>query len=284
MTALIKQRNRAFDVIKCISAFLIVCIHFAPKENLVDAYINAICRVAVPMFFLITGYYYNSLRTSNKLKAFISKIVVLTISASVFYFIVFLIKHCIIGDTVVQLSIALSPKNLGIWLLLNSYPLAGHLWYLYALIYTLLINVLADKLKLSNILLKLAPALLLAHVILNFYVSSIFVRNWLFLGVPFLAIGRYLYCNTYRIRSMKHVSAMQCFLFLSFVLLFFEMLYFLEVNPYRDLYLFVIPIVIIIAILAIRNPSWGGNYNRISSIGMSNTSHIYIIMCCLGTY
>ncbi|UEA30492.1 hypothetical protein LK422_03580 [Blautia massiliensis (ex Durand et al. 2017)] len=42
---------------KAICAFLIVCIH-APFPGKFGAYFTTLTRVAVPIFFMITGYFY----------------------------------------------------------------------------------------------------------------------------------------------------------------------------------------------------------------------------------
>ena len=51
------NRKIGLDVLKCIAAFLVVCIHASFYDKFGD-YFTAISRMAVPIFFIITGYFY----------------------------------------------------------------------------------------------------------------------------------------------------------------------------------------------------------------------------------
>lgn len=74
------------DILKAICAFLIVCIHvpFPGKEG---PYFTALTRIAVPIFFMITGYFYSDVVAQHKEKRQIMKIFYLVIEANMFYFI-----------------------------------------------------------------------------------------------------------------------------------------------------------------------------------------------------
>ena len=51
-----KQRNYSLDLLKFISSFLIVCIHFKISGKTGEL-ITIIARFAVPVFFMVSGYY-----------------------------------------------------------------------------------------------------------------------------------------------------------------------------------------------------------------------------------
>ena len=51
-----KQRNYSLDLLKFISSFLIVCIHFKISGE-TGKLITIIGRFAVPVFFMVSGYY-----------------------------------------------------------------------------------------------------------------------------------------------------------------------------------------------------------------------------------
>ena len=53
------SRKDSFDVVKCFAAFFVVQLHTIPAT--VCPLLNVIARLAVPLFFLITGYYYTSI-------------------------------------------------------------------------------------------------------------------------------------------------------------------------------------------------------------------------------
>lgn len=58
------SRKDSFDVVKCFAAFFVVQLHTIPAT--VCPLLNVIARLAVPLFFLITGYYYTSIVEKGK--------------------------------------------------------------------------------------------------------------------------------------------------------------------------------------------------------------------------
>ena len=286
MTLATRERNTAFDFIKCIAAFLVVCIHYAPRVSICDMYFNAICRVGVPLFFIITGYYYDSIKESNKLESYIFKIIRLTFISSLFYFIVYAIEQCIWGDFIGWFYSVFTCKNVFLWFLFNSFPVVYHLWYLYALIYALLANVIVDKLKLTGYMPYVAIGLLIldAFLLYDAKFNSLYVRNWLMMGFPFIIIGRTICREQSRIKCMNcQAWFFNVILALSIVLLFVEQILLQRNNvPVRDLYVCVIPIVVIITILAIRNPSFGAK-SFVAQVGKFYSNNIYIYHIFLGS-
>ena len=127
------KRNIALDTIKAIACLGVIYIHSQIKVDLHPNtnYILAITRLAVPLFFMISGYYYTDIVAKGKSKSYFSKILKLTAIATVVYACLFFTEL----PTV-------SASDILNWALLNATPLASHLWYLYALIYVLII---ADK-------------------------------------------------------------------------------------------------------------------------------------------
>ena len=68
------KRIYSIDTLKCIAAFLVVFIH-APLENVLKDYVMVITRIAVPIFFLISGFLYeNKLNDKNKKISSIKKL------------------------------------------------------------------------------------------------------------------------------------------------------------------------------------------------------------------
>lgn len=53
----LENRAENIDILKAICAFLIVCIHVSFPGK-VGAYFTALTRVVVPIFFMISGYFY----------------------------------------------------------------------------------------------------------------------------------------------------------------------------------------------------------------------------------
>lgn len=184
------KRLNNLDVLKAICAFLVICIHISYKDKLGNI-TTPICRIAVPIFFMITGYFYY--KTSKKPLKQIKKVFILILLASLLYFVF----EMIIGGSP-QIPSKEDIKNS---LLYNSSPFEFHLWYLNALLYVLIIVYIADKLKIRKFLYFLIPILLITNLIygeyslevLNKNFDPIYMRNYLFVGLPYFLIGDLLY-------------------------------------------------------------------------------------------
>ena len=182
---------------KAICAFLIVCIH-VPFPGKVGAYFTALTRVAVPVFFMITGYFYLDTVARHKEKQQIKKILCLAVEANILFFVWNIALGILRRDSVVTYVRSIfTGKNILKFLVLNESPLAGHLWYLGAILYVLIVVSLMDKLNCRKILYYLTPVLLIADLVFGKYsllifrreFSYILVRNFLCVGIPYFCIG-----------------------------------------------------------------------------------------------
>ena len=94
-----------------------------------------------------------------------------------------------------------SARSLVKFFVLNESPFGGHLWYLGAILYVLLIVFFVEKKRDRKILYPLIPVLLLLDLILGKYslmllgksIPYIVVRNFLFVGLPYFLLGDLLY-------------------------------------------------------------------------------------------
>lgn len=194
------NRYICFDILKAICAFMVVCIHksfiFAEEE------IRVICRIAVPIFFMISGFFYEELKRKNKIKEQILKIFKLFVFFSIFYALYLIIRNACNGIEIKDyLSSVFTTGNLFCLLLFNYHPLTVLAWYLSALLYTIIIvNFVSSKLN-KKILYFISPLLLIIGVIfgaysdklLNLSIPLAYTRNFLFEGIPFYSIGMYFY-------------------------------------------------------------------------------------------
>lgn len=67
------QRNYSIDILKAVAALLVICIHTGYPSVLGD-YLVAFCRISVPLFLLISGYYYQVIIDRKKITNYIKKI------------------------------------------------------------------------------------------------------------------------------------------------------------------------------------------------------------------
>lgn len=81
-----QERNSGLDCVKCLAAFCVVCIHVSFPGIMGDI-VSLLSRFAVPVFFMITGYYYSNTRDKGKVKKQIVKVTVLLLLSMLLYFI-----------------------------------------------------------------------------------------------------------------------------------------------------------------------------------------------------
>lgn len=192
-----EKRNNSIDNLKAICTFLIICIH-VPFPGEIGAYFITLTRIAVPIFFMITGFFYLDIIFYHKEVKQIKKILKLLIEANVIFLIWNILCKVFCGKNIIHyLQSTITLKNIIKFVVFNESPLGVHLWYLGAVFYVLLIVFFLDKLKLRKILYILVPFLLIIDLVFGKYSLIIFhhefpyilVRNFLCVGIPYFCIG-----------------------------------------------------------------------------------------------
>ena len=187
-----KTREYAFDILRVISMVMVIIIHIANvycrnfgfisnSSYLIALILNTICRVSVPIFFMISGALLLD-RNFNKEKYFkrVIKYVVLIIVWDIIYLVW---EYFYLGITYDKLY----------KLILDPYR--AHLWFLYTILvlYALqpLFKIIMDKsnTKIKIILLLTWIGLSLGSM-LNSYIASFFT---IFSYIGYFIIGKYLY-------------------------------------------------------------------------------------------
>ena len=124
---------------------MVVCIH-APFAGLVGKIVTPLTRIAVPLFFMITGYYYASIKERKREKDQLNKIFRLFFSANLLFFAWSLLKALLASASVpAEIGKLLRIKSILKFVLLNDSPFGQHLWYLGAILYVLVIILLVEK-------------------------------------------------------------------------------------------------------------------------------------------
>ena len=187
-----KTREYAFDILRVISMIMVIIIHIAnvycrsfgmisTKSYLISLIFNTICRVSVPIFFMISGTLLLD-RSFNKEKYF-KRVIKYAILIVVWDIIYLVWEYLFLGVTYDKLYMLIID------------PYRAHLWFLYTILvlYAVqpLLKLIMDK---SNnvvkiILLTLWIILSLASMI-NPYVAKFFT---IFSYIGYFIIGKYLY-------------------------------------------------------------------------------------------
>ena len=79
-----KRRWTCIDILKCLAAIAGVEIH-KPLEVQSGAEILILCRFAVPVFFMITGFFYPETVAGKRQLKQLGKIFTITVGANLFY-------------------------------------------------------------------------------------------------------------------------------------------------------------------------------------------------------
>lgn len=280
------SRQECFDTLKFFLAFGVVIIHTG-FTGYMGLGICALVRVAVPLFFMITGYYL-PLMTDEKFRKHLKKIVLLTIFSTLFYLLYSYaesrVGSYVSSDWFLQ---TFNVRRIAKWLLFNELSFVGHLWYFYALLYVFVILYIIRKWKRMDIAYRVLPFLFLGNYVLSFLGNCIYYRNFLFTGLSYVLLGCLFRNYEKRLLDDFHKSRTLILgLVVLCVCLGMEMIVYklTGLNFVRDHYLFTLPMVACIFILCLRQSHWGkGSF--LALVGKKYSTYIYIfhvfIMACI---
>ena len=204
MNKTIAQRYTGPDFLKFICAFLVVGIHScsimgaSPAGRMIFL---PITRVAVPLFFMISGFFYADFSARAKLRQ-LKKLLLLTVFSLCLFLGFELVQHAAeVGAIAGYFEKFVTGTYWRDFLLFNDPDISMHLWYLCALFYVLLILYFVGRYMDLKRLYVLIPLLLLGNLILGTYASAVFCwylhihfsRNFLFCALPFFLLGHYVH-------------------------------------------------------------------------------------------
>lgn len=256
-----KSVNKNIDSIyalKAICSFLVVLIH---TNFFFKCYLSPIYRLAVPIFFIIAGYFLSTETEIKieKIQKAIKKIFIINIYASLVYILYRAFVIVVICKSSINIKQILFFSDLKQFLLSNPY--CHVLWYLVAYIETLIIIYLFAKCKKEKFLLKAVGVFYLMGLICGTYNFNYFdisleeKRNVFTMGLPFVLTGIYLRIHKSYFSNTKNIIIIGYSLL--FLVLNYIELYTLRNNNFDngEYYLFTIPLSISIFIFFINNPS-----------------------------
>ncbi len=150
-------------------------------------------RFAVPLYFMIAGYFLGEHGKRNYRKYILTAFKVF-IGATLFYGAVEIAGSLYNHTSMLEWSWG---KILVKWMLFNVNPFHYHLWFLGAYLYVLCIAALVDNLNLWKWMYWLIIPLLIARFGLQCIDMPAFVtRNFLFIGLPCFLVGSWLRNNS----------------------------------------------------------------------------------------
>ena len=263
------NRNVNLDILKAVCCFLVVCIHAPFPGKLGDAVIT-FARIAVPVFFMISGYFYNRANLDKQIR----KVGKLVVQINLLYFSA--------GggyELISKESFRYGFDDFVEFILFNESPFysAGHLWYMNALLYVLIVLKMID----IKYLCPFAPVLLLGDLLLGKYSYFVFgtefpyyyARNFLFVGIPYFCLG-------YLIRTVNLRLKPKICLLLSILVAFANLIekkVLIDIGCIgsREHYFFTTILAVLILICALNSKC--AMDNCVAVIGRSYSSQIYVL-------
>ncbi len=131
-----QARTNSVDSIKAIAAILVVVQH-ALGSGEVMSLILTLARVAVPLFMIITGFFYSSVVKRKKQGKQIKKFVVIALTMTLIYFVLDFLTAVLKHDTVNFLSSMLSFDSVFRFVVFQDPVFADHAWYMWSMIIVL---------------------------------------------------------------------------------------------------------------------------------------------------
>lgn len=283
------QSINSLYLLKFLAASLIVLIHVPTIK-----YLLPISRLAVPCFFMISGYFLydqDHLIISIKIKKAIKKILILSIKIHIIYLIVVgLFNYFYDGNTRIRLY------DLDFWakLLLygDSIPFYKYgnkvFWYLTAYIETLIIIFYFNYKGWLKYIFILIPIGLLTNLVLGRYsflfggpYSYLLRCNFFTMGIPFVLLGMMLKSPS-SLNTFMSKTDNKTILLLTITALFISAIeYYYQANILHlrqigDLNLFTIPAAIGIMMIALKNQDVHPNAAVLVYLGKYCSTNIYL--------
>lgn len=204
-----RQRNDYLNFYKGIACFGVVFMHVKLPHYVLDGVIQSCFRFAIPLFFMISGYYaYDKERerVEKKLPKKIKNILKVSLLGCVYYFL-FQVAIGLFGDShgswegvAQRIGEMFTFQKLTDWLIFNQDPFINIMWFTFALLYCYIALYFINKWNLYRYIYLLIPLLIGANLLLgniltlfDVDVPIIYYRNFLLYGLPFLMLGNLLH-------------------------------------------------------------------------------------------
>lgn len=199
-------RNQGIDLLKCFCAFLVVCIH-APFSGYLYHIFAGLNKIAVPIFFMISGYFYSRAIENNNCFTPVKRILKLLVYANIIYLVWPFLKICIGSEKIEHYFSFSAIFNLVVF---DEIPWIYHLWYLVAALVSMVMVLYIKRFFKTNFIFFMIPVLLICNLLIGVYAKVIFgrcfpliySRNRYFMGIPFCLIGDTLYRHNDEIKKI----------------------------------------------------------------------------------
>lgn len=209
------QKNTTLEMIKLLASYMVVFIH-VQFWGTMGGVMNALARFAVPLFFLISGFY-SYQANPQKIRKRIRNVFTLLIFATVCCTLTNIIPLLLNGrlDLVVSYFKNYIDPTVLVRLLVFNVPVSsGHLWYLLAITYVYIIFYFTTLLRYNEKVIFIFSFLLLfINVLFGKWLSGVriaasvsIVRNFVLMGIPFFGVGLFAKKHESKLRTIPYYA------------------------------------------------------------------------------
>lgn len=269
------MRNHSIDTLKFVCAALVVVLHVPARWH---SYYLPITRCAVPCFFIISGYFLMGENMRKRMWKGCGKMVRIIIYSSFLFACVNLITHHFNFSSIVPTT-----EDLLDFVFLNDNPWGFHLWYLGGYLYVLLICIAIERYNKWHIAYMTVPFLLIIDLVFGKYsllilhheFPYIYVRNFLFVGIPYFLIGAYIRQKKITVMNYREIIWGGVIILLFISILENRLLVSLGFNARRDHYFSTTPLAILLFMWFLSKKQSSATF--FSTIGNKDSLYIYIL-------
>lgn len=226
-----KQRNTTLNILEFLACFAVVTLH-CNFPGVIGKIIYGDARFAVPVFFMVSGYFIYSedikkviLKLPNKIK----HILVIYLTIELFYFLWYFVKNLIeysgVEEFRVWLSQIVTEKSIVEFFIFQKTFFASTAWFLISLILCYIVTYPIAKYKIWEKTFILIPILLFINIFLGEITPFMKIEgewywcsNFWFLGFPFYALGYFIHHNEKELKEKLSDKKVLCFIVLSILL------------------------------------------------------------------
>ncbi len=202
------KRRVGLDFLKYICCLLVIFIHMDLPTTM-ETFILPLTCVAVPAFFMITGYFYEQTCKKGRAGKQIKIVFWLAVWANALHLVWALVKLLLNGDSLLAYVKTFFQKDALVNFLVFHQPLyRTSLWYINGLLVLLVLLFLLQKAGVHSLkkIYFLIPLLLVINLVLGSYsflffnrnIPLCYTRNAFFCGLPYFLLGDFI--NHYKIR------------------------------------------------------------------------------------
>ncbi len=190
--------------LRILAIMAVVLIH---SDTCYTSIVLPATRFAVPLFFMISGYFIGNPSKCINWRKYIIKSLWVLLGSTLFYGLVRCIECSLVGESILNRPLE---SILFRWFLVNLNPCSSHLWFIGAYLYVLCIAYFVDKWHLwQQMYWFIFPLFITGYFLQLLHYPLSLSRNFLFDGLPCFMLGSWLCTNRNLYAPLKRIKQLK---------------------------------------------------------------------------